>query len=826
MLGHPPRLEDDPDRPGQNHRPGHNYPSLVIGGDAQVHLGDRYGHGDGAIDNADNIDTALMKSLAFPNMDARRRNIGHAMVQTGEWLFKCPEYLSWIDDSTINEHYGFLWMKGKPGSGKSTLMKLALAKAHEYQPECLSVSYFFNARAPDELENSSLGLYRSIVYQLIAKLSALRDHFRHEFRHLLEDGTVNHRWTANELSGFWLEAVKSQWLPRMVLFVDALDEGNWKDVRQMRGLSLVLDDQREHAIDIQAYISHKLIIEDDATAEMLQAKLLQKSGNIFLWVVLVITMLNDKHDSGSSVAMLLEHLRTLPDELHGLFRNVVLRDNTDIASTVRLFQWLLFALQPLTPTQLYIGIRSGSSEPVRKEDVPESGAIKKYLLNCSRGLAELSELEWSETHTVQFIHESVRDLLLGKEALASLDPKLAGNIEALSQVDLARCCQEQVRATTLPVFQSTTHLPKRCNTYRYREELEQSYPLLPYAVDYLFEHASNAQNLGMDQRDLLWSLHFDHDQQLTKWMHARHGLDLDEQDKYQYHQAKPSLLYWLIEQGPLCRRFDGLNPLIEAWVDGKPDLNARGGRYETALQAACATGNEHIARRLVVQGADIHIHGGVWENCWIAAIQYLDRSFMELMPSCKAPTSAHMLRQTLDVLIDKNEVTKVKLLIEQGAKVNTKFEDYCPPLHLAALGGHPSIVQLLLDHGADVNFEGLPYGTPSLAAVTGGHLSIVQLLLDHGANVDLVGGYHNGTALQLAAAKGHLSVVQLLLDRGADVSVECGFYGNALSAALKEGHEAVAKLLRDNGAVTPRPGSINSSSCSESGWVTAEETFD
>lgn len=124
MSGHPPRIEVAPDRHGQNPGPGHSYPSIVIGGIAQVHLGDRYEHGDGVSTGLSTIDAALMRSLAFPNMDVRRRNIGLSMVQTGDWLFRCPEYLAWIDDSTIHEHYRFLWMKGKPGSGKSTLMKL------------------------------------------------------------------------------------------------------------------------------------------------------------------------------------------------------------------------------------------------------------------------------------------------------------------------------------------------------------------------------------------------------------------------------------------------------------------------------------------------------------------------------------------------------------------------------------------------------------------------------------------------------------------------------------------------------------------------------
>lgn len=96
-----------------------------------------------------------------------------------KWLFRHERFRAWEDESRMEEHNGFLWIKGKPGCGKSTIMKEALAWTNRNQSnrKCITISYFFNARAPDSLENSSLGLYRSLVHQILLAIPNLVTHF-------------------------------------------------------------------------------------------------------------------------------------------------------------------------------------------------------------------------------------------------------------------------------------------------------------------------------------------------------------------------------------------------------------------------------------------------------------------------------------------------------------------------------------------------------------------------------------------------------------------------------------------------------------------------
>lgn len=155
-------------------------------------------------------------------------------------------------------------------------------------------------------------------------------------------------------------------------------------------------------------------------------------------------------------------------------------------------------------------------------------------------------VESRKSTIVQFIHESVRDFLLGEQALATFESNLSSGIEAISQVYLARLCQQQVQAIALPANRRVVISPRRSDL----QQLRRSYPLLDYAVDYLFEHTSDAQCLGKDQRELLWSLHSDRDELLTKWIYARGAqYRIKVQERYLYHHGQLSLLYIMIERG-------------------------------------------------------------------------------------------------------------------------------------------------------------------------------------------------------------------------------------------------------------------------------------
>ncbi|KAF4954352.1 hypothetical protein FSARC_12149 [Fusarium sarcochroum] len=203
------------------------------------------------------------------------------------------------------------------------------------------------------------------------------------------------------------------------------------------------------------------------------------------------------------------------------------------------------------------------------------------------------------------------------------------------------------------------------------------------------------------------------------------------------------------------------------------DVNAQGGMYGNALQAASALGHEHIVKLLLQKGANINA---------IAA---------EVGP----------YRTALQAASAEGHETIVDLLLREGANVNAKAGSPGNALWTASYRGHERIIKLLLENGADVNAQSEEYGNPLQAASIGGHNKIIELLLEKGADIHAQGGVH-GNALQAATYRRHDKTVELLLEKGADVKGENNPWVTdsislSLSLAVMKGMEGVIRAFID-----------------------------
>lgn len=141
-------------------------------------------------------------------------------------------YKLWVDLLQIEKHYGFLWIKGKPGTGKSISMKYLYQNAVRAKGR-LVLKFFFNARG-NKLEYSTDGMYRSLLWQLLKASPASR-----------VDSPALDQLCALSSSTLWLiEALKETFgaillcTPRWAIycFVDALDECAEDEIRDMIAL--------------------------------------------------------------------------------------------------------------------------------------------------------------------------------------------------------------------------------------------------------------------------------------------------------------------------------------------------------------------------------------------------------------------------------------------------------------------------------------------------------------------------------------------------------------------------------------------------------------
>src|SRR3982074_2550846 len=104
---------------------------------------------------------AFVVLLAYQEMDYREQEIRKAHINSCNWILEHPSYREWMTKS-----HGLLGIRGKPGSGKSTLMKKIFRLLSEWKdPNCAQLAFFFHRRGT-ALQRTQIGMFRSLLYQL------------------------------------------------------------------------------------------------------------------------------------------------------------------------------------------------------------------------------------------------------------------------------------------------------------------------------------------------------------------------------------------------------------------------------------------------------------------------------------------------------------------------------------------------------------------------------------------------------------------------------------------------------------------------------------
>ncbi|KAJ4375773.1 hypothetical protein N0V83_001050 [Neocucurbitaria cava] len=787
---------------------------------------------------------SLLYSLRFEQIDARQMTIKTAHAKTCRWLLKSEQYLNWLDTTKVGEHHGFLWIKGKAGTGKSTLMKFALVNARKTMKNHILLSFFFNARGED-IEKSTVGTYRSLLLQLLERLPALQSVFD-SLSLSLSSFSADHQWSAESLKTLLEQAIRSLGDSSVICLIDALDECEEEQVRDMvqffehigdlavsngirfqvcfssrhypyitirNGLELVLEGQEGHSQDITNYVETELKIGKSKVARQIRVELQEKASRIFMWVVLVVGILNKESDRGQ-VHTLRRKLREIPGDLHELFRDILTRDTHNKDGLVLCIQWILFAKQPLSPEQLYHAILSGVDLEAVTEWDPEEiteDVVKRFILHSSKGLAEATA---SKEQRVQFIHESVRDFLLKENGLGKIWFEFGSNFQGQSHERLKQCCLNYINVDVATPLKIPNDLPKASSqeAKSLRTSAAQTFPFLEYAVRNVLYHADTAEGGGISQAGFLDSF------PLPRWVKLD---NLVEKHEVRRHTERVSLLYMLAE-------LNAAN-LIRVHPSANSCLDVEDERYGCAFFAANAIGNQEAMQACIEglktgqsvaghssRGPEEYSREERVERSLSRDFKYSEKKGMLIyaVEIGNAAVLAYLIglenldldskdtkgRTPLCVAAEKGASVLTRMLLDKGADVNALGgEIYGNALYTASDNNYKEIATLLLDKGADVNAQGGIYGNALQAASAHGYKEIVTLLLDKGANVNAQGGSF-GNALQAASARGYKEIVTLLLDKGADVNGQGGSYGNPLYAASDNNHKEIATLLLDKGA--------------------------
>lgn len=349
----------------------------------------------------------LKKSLLFDDVHGRLNAI-NTPDDTTAWLREMNAYTTWGSPEHFERHKGLLSIKGKPGSGKSTVVKSAMM--HEQERKSTSVaSFYFNSKEDRSsigmLHRSSVGMLRSLVYQLAKSdtsvCTALVEVWSQKMQDVDDKDGVKpvYQWYEDELQSFLKSRFASSQTQSTFLFIDALDEcstlsGDDDTTQEARDVlsffrsllatanrhgiflrvcvssrtiftvgdglcEIVLDQSNERAI--AAYVKSRFANHGAAIVkEKLQSvasEIVRRASGIFLWAKLVMDMSLRYWDQGRNIDWIQGRFAHLHYDLEMIYRGILLSKPEDSEeesrTTVRFFQWIIFSSRPLQLREWY-----------------------------------------------------------------------------------------------------------------------------------------------------------------------------------------------------------------------------------------------------------------------------------------------------------------------------------------------------------------------------------------------------------------------------------------------------------------------------------------
>ncbi|KAK2601342.1 hypothetical protein N8I77_010797 [Diaporthe amygdali] len=375
--------------------------------------------------------------------------VRHISKNTFEWLFtEQVPFARWLaDDNEIFD--AIFWITGKPGSGKSTLMRFALEdpRIESLQPQRSKghpIAYFFHLRGRSLIQKSLRGMLMELVYQVLGQYPRSFQLIQPIFLNLKRQGQP---WDVASLSQAILQIpnippAMSGCRDRITFFIDALDETQNQDDnsallsifddllashRSVRGsseapvLKICLasrpwpifrkrlgDDPRVPSFaihdftrtDIQDYTDSRLLrtthslkafVGRQMAVSQLSTDIASRAKGVFIWVRVVVDNLRPHIIDGTSIQELQNIVHEYPEELDDMYRFTLTRVREPYRpETQIILKAVLASRVPLTVQQLYTVSHICMGSPDFKKGLSESAADTiSWLASRSGGLIDI-----------------------------------------------------------------------------------------------------------------------------------------------------------------------------------------------------------------------------------------------------------------------------------------------------------------------------------------------------------------------------------------------------------------------------------------------------
>lgn len=415
------------------------------------------------------VDDEILRSLAFPQMLDRRENVEPCHTNTCQWILDLEAYQSWRSGSR-----GLLWIKGKPGAGKSTLMSFLHGELNSSQNRNhgIKLGFFFTAQGA-EMQRTPRGMLRYLLHQIFDRDTTVRPQIREIYKQRYRHGEWEWPQGVLEelLAGVILASASRQ---QVAIFVDALDETGAESAQQLAAyFNRLLDraaknnaairiciscrhypiigsvqaqameicvEQHNHR-DIATYINDMLdeidVDPSEDMKQMLMEQLIQQANGVFQWVrlimPLIMPLIRQRILEGESFDDIYYWLfKGLPAKLEDAYMSILndMIEVRNLEQSFLLFQWVCLAKRPLTMIEMRYALVGNNAQITRTPKtwektygfVESDERMERRIKALSGGLVQVVPSEASNK-TVQAIHQSVNEFLRAK-GLAALSNKI------------------------------------------------------------------------------------------------------------------------------------------------------------------------------------------------------------------------------------------------------------------------------------------------------------------------------------------------------------------------------------------------------------------
>jgi ankyrin repeat protein len=474
-------------------------------------------------------------------------------------------------------------------------------------------------------------------------------------------------------------------------------------------------------------------------------------------------------------------LKELPKSLDETYKRTLLGiGNAKQEYAHRIFQCLAVSVRPLCVEELaeVLAVRFDDGEDSEYDSEWRPEDARQAVLSACSSLITIVNVDGSPV--VQFSHFSVKEFLMSSRLVNAGEHLSLYHIRPQSaHVTLSRACLIVLLNLRHPIDKGAVE--KR--------------PMAMYAARYWVDHAK-FEGVSSEIQDLV-NLLFDPDRPyFATWVWI-YDVDHPWKDSMPtVHPTPPEAkpLYY----AALCGFCSSVDLLTLAYPR---DVNAQGGSFGTALNAAFDKGEVEIALALLQRGADINALDISGESSLYRATRDGDRTLVKLLLEHQADVNVHTgngrLLTPLHFAAQVGELDICQLLLEHGADLESRNSDGFVPLHVASGRGHLNIVEEFLSRGADANAQDVRLWTP-LHWASSGPLEVVQSLVRYGTELDKTTVVQE-TPLHVASRLGSLKIARFLIEKGANPMSKDNAGETPLHNASRLGYLGLVEMLLEVG---------------------------